>query len=224
MLIPFIRTIILYFLIVLSIRFMGKRQVGEMQPIELVITILISSVASVPMQDINIPLAHGAIPVLTLIATEILVSTVALKFEPFRRLLSGNPISVIQNGVPDQTAMKRLRLSVDDILVGLRQKDVFDIRHVRYAQVETNGQLSVLLDSMESPATAKMLSLSPSPAEPFHVLISDGRFSRQSLSSLGKSKLWMDSIIKANGATRIDDVFLLCADKRGNIIFTKKEK
>lgn len=223
MLIPFLRTLILYLLIIIAIRFMGKRQVGEMQPTELVVTILVSAVASVPMQDINIPLSHGAVPILTLIAAEVLISTFSLRWAPFRRALTGNPVSVIQNGVIDQKALKSLRMSTDDLLEDLRLKSVFDIRQVNYAQVETNGQLSVLLNSLDAPASAREAGLSPSPAQPFHVLISDGHFSANSLKSLGRPAEWMHKVIRANGADSPSQVFLFCADSRGNIVFLKKE-
>ena len=222
MLIPFFRTLLLFALIIIAVRFMGKRQVGEMQPTELVVTILVSAVASVPMQDIDIPLLHGVIPILTLIAAEVILSSISLKYVPFRRILSGNPITVIQDGKIDQENLKKLRLSIDDVCEDLRLKDIFDLRQVKYAQMETNGRLSVLINTLDSPATARMLSLSPIGAEPFHVLISDGYFSKESLASLGRGRDWMESVMRANGADKIKDVFLFCADKSGNIIFSKK--
>ena len=223
MLIPFIRTIILYLLIIVAIRFMGKRQVGEMQPAELVITILISAVASVPMQDISIPMAHGVVPILALIAAEVVISTLSLRWGGLRRALSGNPITVIEGGVLDQKALKRLRMSIDDVLEDLRLKGVFDLRQVRWAQIETNGQLSVLLESASSPPTAKLLGLKPEAAEPFHILIADGRFSPDSLRSLGRSEAWMDSILAANGAKGRGAAFLLAAQQSGGIIFALRE-
>lgn len=159
MLIPFLRTVILYLAIIVAVRLMGKRQVGEMQPAELVITILVSAVASVPMQDLDIPLAHGLVPVFTLIAAEVLVSALTLKCIPLRRLLSGKPVPVIRNGCIVQSALRKLRLSVDDLLEDLRLNGVFDLRQVAFAQIETNGQLSVLLQGAETPATAGQLGV-----------------------------------------------------------------
>ena len=224
MLIPFIRTLILYTLIIIAIRLMGKRQVGEMQPTELVVTILVSAVASVPMQDINIPLAHGVIPVLTLVGAEVLISVLSLKSLRFRRLLSGLPVIIIQNGEVDQKALKRLRLTLDDILEDLRLKDVYDLRDVRLAQIETNGQLSLLLRSNVQPVTAKMLSLSPDEQQPFHLLVNDGVFLENNLTLVGQTRKWMDSILASNGVSDLSEVFFLCADKNGQTLFARKER
>ena len=223
MLVPFLRTLILYIFIIVAIRLMGKRQVGEMQPAELVITILVSAVASVPMQDIDIPLAHGVVPILTLIGAEVIISAISLHNLPFRRLLSGKPVIIIEHGRLNQKALRQLRLSIDDVLEDLRLKDVFDLRDVRLAQIETNGQISVLLEAPAQTATAKMLSLSPTPQDPFHLVVSDGRFLPENLSAIGKSRKWLDSVMAANGARQFSDVFFLCADKNGNTIFAKKE-
>ena len=151
MLIPFARTLILYLAIILALRLMGKRQVGEMQPSELVVTILVSAVASVPMQDIDIPLSHGLVPVLTLIAAEVLISALTLKNSRLRQLLAGKPVPVICGGKLEQSALKKLRLSTDDLLEDLRLNGIFDLRQVQFAQLETNGQLSVLLRSGDAP-------------------------------------------------------------------------
>lgn len=224
MLVPLFRTMILYLLIIAAIRFMGKRQVGEMQPSELVVTILVSAVASVPMQDISISLAHGVVPILALIAMEVVLSAFSLKWSGLRRVLTGNPVTIITNGELDQDALKRLRLSIDDVFEDLRLNGVFDLRQVHYAQVETNGQISVMLNTLDSPATARMLGLSPIADDPFHVLIADGCFSEKALASLGKSRAWLDRVVAANGAQSDADVFLLCANARGGIIFEKKQR
>ncbi len=224
MLVPFLRTLILYIFIIVAIRLMGKRQVGEMQPAELVVTILVSAVASVPMQDIDIPLAHGVVPILTLIGAEVIISTLSLRFLPFRRLLSGKPVVIIEHGRLNQKAMRQLRLSIDDVLEDLRLKDIFDLRDVRTAQVETNGQLSVLLETPAQTATVKMLSLSPAPQNPFHLLVSDGHFLPENLAAIGKSRKWLESVLAANGAREFSDVFFLCADENGSTIYAGKER
>lgn len=224
MLVPFFRTLILYVAIIVAVRLMGKRQVGEMQPSELVITILVSAVASVPMQDLDIPLAHGLIPVFTLIAAEVLVSALSLKWLGLRRLLSGKPVPVIRSGQVDQQALRKLRLSVDDLLEDLRLNGVFDLRQVAFGQIETNGQLSVLLQAADSPVTPRQMGLTTTQSGPFYVLISDGKADLQALQQLGRSKKWLDSILQANGASDCKKVFLFCADKQGNHIFLRKEE
>lgn len=224
MLIPFLRTVILYLAIIVAVRLMGKRQVGEMQPAELVITILVSAVASVPMQDLDIPLAHGLVPVFTLIAAEVLVSALTLKCIPLRRLLSGKPVPVIRNGCIVQSALRKLRLSVDDLLEDLRLNGVFDLRQVAFAQIETNGQLSVLLQGAETPATAGQLGVQSPESGPFYVLISDGTPDPKALAALGYSNQKMETLLMERGVQSPSQVFLLCADHRDNIIYLAKEE
>ncbi len=209
MLIPFFRTLILYACIILAVRLMGKRQVGEMQPVELVVTILVSAVASVPMQDLDIPLTHGLVPVFTLIACEVLLSVLTLKWPPLRTLLEGSAVPVVRDGVVDQQALRTLRVSVDDLLEDLRLEGVFDLRQVAFAQVETNGKLSVLQK--------------PAPAGPFFTLISDGVPDPQALWRLGKSKKWQANLLRQHGIRQPGQVFLLCVDRQDNLILLKKE-
>ncbi len=209
MLIPFFRTLILYACIILAVRLMGKRQVGEMQPAELVVTILVSAVASVPMQDLDIPLSHGLVPVFTLIACEVLLSVVTLKWPALRGLLEGSAVPVVRDGIVDQQALRSLRVSVDDLLEDLRLEGIFDLRQVAFAQVETNGKLSVLRQN--------------APAGPFFTLISDGTADLQALHWLGKSEKWQMRMLRDRGITDPKQVFLFCADRKGNLILLKKE-
>lgn len=223
MLIPLLRTLILYLAIILALRLMGKRQVGEMQPGELVVTILVSAVASVPMQDMDIPLSHGLVPVLTLIAAEVLVSALTLKSSWLRLLLTGKPVPVIREGQLDQQALRRLRLSTDDLLEDLRLGGVFDVRQVAFAQLETNGQLSILLESREAPATAGQLGIKTRRAQPLLTLISDGVVREAALKQLEKDRDWLERVLKAEGIATPERVFLFCADREGNRVLFKKE-
>ena len=223
MLIPFIRTLILYFLIIFAIRLMGKRQVGEMQPSELVITILVSAVASVPMQDIDVPLSHGLIPILTLIAAEVFISSLSLFSPRFRRLFSGTPVTIIRDGKVDQKALLRLRMSMEDILEDLRLHDVFDLRDVKYAQIETNGQISLMLYEQAQPPTAADMGVKPKGSEPFFLLVSNGRILSENLPTVGRDVEWLQSIIKAAGAESFAEIYCLCADRGGQAIVLKKE-
>lgn len=193
-----------------------------MQPSELVITILMSAVISVPMQDIDVPLAHGVIPVVTLISSEVLISFITLKVPGFRRVLSGNPVPVIVNGVINEKALKKLRLTTDDVLEDLRLKNVFDLRTVRLAQIEPNGQISVLLHSEDSPTTPRQMNIKVSEAEPFYTLIIDGVLYPEALKAAGKTEEWMYSMIKSAGAKDQREIFLFHASKSGDIVITKK--
>ena len=135
-----IRTVIIYIFIIAAMRIMGKRQLGELQPVELVVTLLISDLAAVPMQESGMPLLNGLIPIVVLVALELLLSGLMLKSSGFSKLISGNPIVIIRDGKLDQKALKRLRLTVEDLMETLRQQNAFDIREIEYAIAETNGK------------------------------------------------------------------------------------
>ena len=144
MLVVFFRAVILYILVTLCLRLMGKRQLGELQPAEFVITILISNIASLPIEDTNIPMVLGLIPVFVLVAFEVIVSTLSLSSKRFRSIMSGKPVIVIYNGQIDQEKLKQLRFSIDDLMESLRQQGVFRVQDVWYAIVETTGKVSVM--------------------------------------------------------------------------------
>lgn len=222
MLVPFIRTLILYLLIVIAVRLMGKRQVGEMQPTELVITILVSAVVSVPMQDIDIPLSHGIVPMMTLISAEVLISAGSLRNRSFRQLLTGKPIPVIVNGKIDQKAMRKLRFSLDDLGEDLRLAGIFDLRQVAFAQIETNGKMSVLENTADLPIKPKQFGLNPEAEQPFFMLISDGKLCPDGLEQSKKTKEWLNGIVEASGAGGFAGIFLLCANENGDIICARK--
>ena len=158
----FIRTIILYLLIVFSLRVMGKRQLAELQPSEFVVTILISNVATLPLEDINIPLIGGVVPILLLVSFEVLVSFITLKSQRARKIVSGSPRVIIRDGVIDQQEMKNLRLSIDDLMGQLRSKDIFDISDVAFAIIETTGSLSVYQNFDARTVTPKVMHISDS--------------------------------------------------------------
>lgn len=143
MTVTLIRSVIIYLFVIAAVRIMGKRQVGELKPQELVITILISAVATMPLEEHAIPLSSSVIPILIFISLEIIESAISMKSLAFRNLIQGRPVFVIKDGILQQRALKRLRFTVDDLLDALRQKDVFDISEVKNAIVETNGTLTV---------------------------------------------------------------------------------
>ena len=223
MLVPFIRTLILYIVIIAAVRLMGKRQVGEMQPGELVVTILVSAVASVPVQDIDIPLSHGVIPILTLMSAEVIISAFSQRHIRFRRLLSGNPVQVISNGMLLEKEIEKLRLSLDDIMAALRLKGIFDIRDVEMARIETKGQLSIMLKGEKHPATLKDLGIKPPQSGPFYTVISDGHIIASNLKTISKDSQWLEKVIRANGVNDPSQVYFMCADIFGSIVFCKKE-
>ena len=151
----FFRTVILYLLLIAGLRLSGKRQIGELEPIELVLTLLISDLASVPMQDFGLPLFNGVIPIITLIALSTLFSAVSLRCVRFRDLVCGQPALVIRDGKLYQETMRRNRLTLDELFEQLRGQGVTDLDDVKYAVLETNGRLSVLLRSDRQPVTSE---------------------------------------------------------------------
>lgn len=153
MAISFYRTIILYLIVVVSLRIMGKRQIGELQPSELVIAIMISDLATIPMQETGIPLASGVIPIVTLIVLEVLSSFWSLKSKKFRTFATGRPSMLVENGQPNIVEMRRLRFNYDDLMEELRLWGLNDISEVQYAILETGGQLSIILKEENRPLT-----------------------------------------------------------------------
>ena len=224
MFIPLIRTIILYTFVIIAVRIMGKRQIAEMQPTELVITILISAVASVPMQNPEIPLTHGIVPIFTLISAEIFISFLSLKFPRFRKVLTGKPVILIENGIINQNALKSTRLSIDDLYEELRLNNTFNIADIRRAQLETNGQLSILLFDKKQPLTPEDLELKISPSAINYIVIADGYIDNNVLKLLKKDRKWLTDELEKRGINNTKDVFLMLCDSSSQTTIIKKEK
>lgn len=224
MFIPFIRTIILYSFVIFAIRLMGKRQIGEMQPTELVVTILISAVASVPMQNLDIPLSYGVVPILTLISAEILISFLSLKIPRFKTLLTGKPVVLIENGIINQKLLSETRLSIDDLQEDLRLKDIFDLSEVKRAQLETNGQLSIMLKDSCKPLSFSSLNIKCPDKSIYFTIVTDGYINKDSLLKISSDKNWVLTEIKKHHVESLKDVFLMLSDKSLNTIVVKKEK
>ena len=218
-----IRTLILYIVVTLAIRLMGKRQIGDMQPNELVVTLLISEIAAMPLQDTSQPLLLGIVAVTVLVVLEIVISVLSMKNLRVRQLLSGKSVVVIKNGVIDQEAMKNVRVTVLDLIELLRGQNVFDISTVAFAVLEVNGDLSVLLKSSEQPATAADVKAQKSDALLPLPVITDGKILNSSLSALQIDNKKLDKILKANKVT-YKDVFLMTLDRDGNLNLVKRRK
>lgn len=218
-----IRTLILYFVVVFSVRLMGKRQLGELQPSELVITILVSNIATLSLEDTEIPLLHGILPILVLVCFEVLVSQLSLKSVRVRRLISGCPKAIIKNGVIDQQTLRDLRFSVDDLMSTLRTNGVFDIAEVQYAIVETNGKVSVSLYSARQPAQRGDVHAAENTPDPPEVLIADGQLREQALRSTGLTLEWLQALLRER-SLQFRDVFLLTADSAAKFHLVTRER
>jgi len=211
-------------MVIFSIRLMGKRQIGELQPSELVITILVSNIATLPIEDINIPLATGLIPIISLVCFDVIMSIITLKFKSIRRVVSGKPRIVVFNGVVDQKALKQLRYSVDDMMEGFREQGIFDIKEVQYAVVETTGRINVLQKKDYQPLTLDIVENKNSASQnPPQVIIEDGVLSKKSLVMLGLNEKWLNNILNKN-QVKVKDVFFLSSDDDKNYTLIKKSK
>lgn len=222
MTISLIRTLILYVLIIAAVRIMGKRQIGELQTSELVVTLLISDIAAIPMQNSAQPLASGFIPILALVSCEIAASFFMVKNSRFRKLVTGKPQVVINNGEIDQAQMKRLRMSTEDLSEQLRQINVFSIQDVAYAIVETNGKLSVMKKPSQETVSASMLGLVPPDHGIDVVVISDGELSKFSLELCNLTEDWVLGVLKGKGLS-LEDVFIMTANRDKKFYIIPKE-
>ncbi len=223
MVIAFVRTIILYVFIIAGIRLMGKRQVGELEPSELVLALILADLAAVPMQDFGIPLLSGVIPILTLLALTMLISMLTMKSVKFRALICGRPSIIVENGILHQREMSKNRFTVDELMEELRMKGISDIATVKYAILETNGQLSVLPFNQEKPPTAQDMKMNLKETGLPIVIINDGRILDHNLATRGYDRVWLDRQLKAHGIKRPEDVYLLTADEKGKVYFAPKE-
>lgn len=222
MLLSLIRALIIYAVITAVMRLMGKRQIGELQPTEFVMMMLISELVAIPLEDNEIPLMNSLAAVAVLAGVEVLASVVGLKSKRFRSIVQGHPVILIRDGVLDQGEMRSLRLTVDDLLLALRQKDVFDISTVQYAILETSGQLSVLLKGAERPAAVKDTGSQP-PADSFPaLLVADGKLNSSALQDAQMTRKELDGLLKRE-KTPLGEVFLLTVDKQRNINLLRKE-
>ena len=218
-----IRTIILYIFIIIGIRLMGKRQVGELEPSELVLSLIIADLASVPMQDYGIPLLTGIVPILALLSMTMILSVLTMKSVRFRALMCGRPSIVIRDGLVDQREMARNRLTIDELLEELRAKGYTDPATVKYAILETNGQLSVLPYANQKPPTAQQLQVSAEESGLPLVVISDGRLLEHNLRALGRDRKWLDQRLEERGCSGLEAVFLLLVDQTGSIYLARKD-
>lgn len=219
----FVRTLLVYAALIGGLRFTGKRQLGELSTSEFAVTILVSELASVPLQDPAIPLLGGIVPLVTLLAVEVLLSCLCRRSIRFRRLLCGNPCMVIRDGKFDPDMLRLLRLSPEDVLEGLRMAGVALVSDVRCGIIETNGQLSVLPYADKQPLTPSDLGKHPKDAGMARVLIFEGKIRRGVLRQLGKDEAWLLRTCRARGIHAPEDVFLLTLDDCGNLFVQTRE-
>lgn len=221
MAIVLIRAVILYIVITFSLRLMGKRQLGELQPSELVVTILISNIAAIPVEDSSVPMIMGIVPILTLVCLDVIMSGIMLKSAKVRKLMIGSPRIIISEGDILQKEMKRLRYTVDDLTEAMREEQIFDINQIHYAIVETTGKINFLLKKDYQPAERQDVQAGGSTDNPPSVIIRDGITDKEQLRLLGLGEQWLTKILRENNVG-IKGVFLMTADRNGNHTIVKK--
>lgn len=222
MLISIIRTIILYVFIIFAVRLMGKRQISDMQPSELVVTLVVAEVASIPMENTGQPMLSGIIPVLVLVSLEIIMSVLMMKSGKFHKLVCGKPVLVISDGEILQNEMRRLRITTEDLCVQLRQQNIFSLESVQYCIIETNGQVSVLEKPENRIPEAKDFNISIKDNKIETVVVNDGKILDNSLKLCCQDKNKVYSILK-DERTKISDVFIMTLDALGNYNIILKE-
>ena len=223
MILSYIRTIVLYLVLVFCVRLMGKRQVGQMEPSEFVVTMLVANLAAIPMQNEGLPLYGGLVPMLTVLGTELVLSGLTLRSIRLRRLLCGKPVILIENGRILQKNLRATRVTLDELTGHLREKDVLDIRAVQYAILETNGNLSVFPFPAEMPASARETGIHPKDRFLPVTVISDGRLLHENLQYAGKDLNWVHKVLGEYRAG-IAGTWLLTVDKADNVMWLGKEQ
>lgn len=223
MLIVFVRAILVYILIIFSIRIMGKRQLGDLQPSELVITILISNMATLAIENTDISMLFASVPIIALVGFELILSTLTLKFKKLRQIVSGSPVVIIQNGEILQKSMRKLRFSIDDLMESLRTKNIFDVQEVQYAIVETTGQVSILQKFESQTITPQILNIQGCESSIPIIVISDTKLIHSALATYNLDEKWLNKILKSNN-TYIENIFLMTVDKDQNYFIVPKIK
>ena len=222
MILSYIRTIFLYLILIAVVRIMGKRQIGEMEASEFVVTMLVANLAAIPMQDGGIPLYSGLVPILTVLGVELVLSSLSLRSIRLRRLLCGKPVILIENGRILQENLRATRVTLDELMGHLREKDVLDIQTVQYAILETNGNLSVFPFPKEMPPSAKDLGVTPKDRFLPVTIIEDGFLFRENLREAGKDESWVHKVLGEYRAG-IAGTWLLTVDKSGHVVWLGKE-
>lgn len=218
-----IRGLIVYVVVIASVRLMGKRQIGELQPAELVVTILLSEIAAMPLENSETPLIQSLVSIFLLVSFEVILSVFTMKSRKLRTLIQGNSVMIIRNGKLVQKNMKLIRYSVDDLMEALRLKDVFDISTVQYAYIETNGSISIMLKKKSSPATiadiGKKAKDEPIPC----LVISDGRIVDKEFELCGLDEDQLENIIKKHNLRKKQILLMTYAENGTTNVVVKED-
>ncbi len=224
MAIIFIRTVILYFAILISMRVMGKRQLGELEISEFIVAALIADLAATPLQDIGIPLLNGLLPIMIMFCLEIIIAGLNMKSIRLRKFTYGKPEIIIRNGRINRGAMMRNRFTLDELMQELRSQGQSDAGRIAYGVLETNGRLSIILMPAEQPASASMLGIAPEDTGYAHIIVNDGRILDKNLTLLGRDRRWLDNELRRRGIKSANDVYILTLSETGSVFCQSKEE
>ena len=219
-----IRAVIIYLFVLIVVRLMGKRQIGEMQPFELVITLIIADLACIPMAEVAVPLGHGLIPIFTLLVLHFLICFISRKSMKARYLISGRPAIVISPTGINYKELKKLNMTLDDLIESLRGCEIFNIEEVAYAIIETNGKMCCIPNSETSPATRQDLKIKPDPASLPVNIIMDGKLMKENLALLGIDNDFVSKILKKADINAVNSVLILTMDSNGKVFIQGKYK
>ena len=223
MILSYTRTMVLYLVLIAVVRLMGKRQIGQLEPSEFVVAMLVADLAAIPMQDGAISLLNGLVPILTVLAMELILSGLSMRSIRLRKLLCGKPVILIENGKINQRNLKRTQVTLDELSGHLRQKDVLDIQTVQYAILETDGNLSVFPYPAELPASAKDAKIKASKQSLPVTVVSDGRLLKENLRVAKKDGAWLRRVLQERKTT-LEDTYLLTVDESGRVCYIPREE
>ncbi len=216
-------TVVFYVVLIFSMRLLGKRQLGQLEPSEFVVTMLVANLATIPMEDPSLTLLHGLLPIAIVVGAELLLSWLCMLSIRLRRLLCGKPVILIENGKIDQRALRRNRITADELTGHLRLKEVLDLGTVQYAILETNGDLSVFLYPAHQPATAKTAGIQAGRQYLPITVVEHGNLLTENLPVAKKDKKWVEKVLKSHNST-ISETYLLTVDATDRIFWLPKEK
>ena len=217
------RTLLVYISLIIIMRLMGKRQIGELEVTDLVATLLLSEIASLPITDPNIPVLHAIVPMLVLLSLEVFSSYILLRAPKLKKILSATPTILIKEGILDQAALTSVRLSLEELMSEIRQQGFGNLAYVWYAILEKDGKLTILPRSRYSPPTQEMLNLTSPEESLMHVVYNGGVWNDEGLNLIGKDRVWLEKQMARRGV-ELADQFCVTANSRGEIYWIPKQK
>ena len=223
MLVNFVRAIIIYIIVLVVMRLMGKREIGQLQPFELVISIMIADLASIPMTDPGVPIFNGLVPILGLLAMHLLITVLNIKSVNLRKITCGKPTILVYRGKIDEEALKKERFTISELQERLRGKDVFNLGDVEFAILETNGEVSVITKPNKRNLTPEDMNIEADYEGLPYDLIVDGKIMYENLNKIGKDKRWLIKQIEKFKCLP-QDVLIATMDGKGNFFCQQKER